>query len=231
MKIGITYTGTEPKHHDYANWVKGKDAIEIIKLSEELNNISEVSSCDGVVLSGGVDIAPEFYGASGNYPHAPEKYNKERDAFEAAVFQETQQQGIPVLGICRGMQLINCIYGGTLQQDIAEKNAVHKITGVADKVHGISIAAGTTIHEITGSEYAAVNSAHHQAIGKLGTGLTITAVSEDGIAEVLERVDTGKSSFLLCVQWHPERMYKFGLQDTAASGGLRQLFLNAIKTK
>ncbi|MBO9618204.1 MAG: gamma-glutamyl-gamma-aminobutyrate hydrolase family protein [Niabella sp.] len=231
MKIGLTYTGSEQKHNNYINWVKGADAIEVITLSVAQNNLNEVANCDGIVLSGGVDISPEYYQGDITYANAPEGFQKDRDDFETAVFAATQKNGIPVLGICRGMQLVNCIYGGSLEQDLGEKNTVHRVANNLDKVHGVTVVAGSLLYDITGSEHVAVNSAHHQALGRIGTNLRVTATSADGVAEALEWQDATYASFLLCVQWHPERMFTFGLQDNSPSKGLREKFLNAIKRK
>lgn len=231
MKIGLTYTGSEPKHANYANWIKGPDAIEVVTLSAALDNLDAVAGCDGIVLSGGVDIAPEYYSGKAGYPNAPDHFQEDRDAFETAVFRQAQDQHLPVLGICRGMQLINCMYGGTLVQDLEAKNDVHKVADNLDKVHGIRIKPGSILHEATGSEQCAVNSAHHQAIGNLGRGLQITATAPDGVAEAMERIQTAGHPFLLCVQWHPERMYHFGLEQTASSKGIREKFLAAIQSK
>ncbi len=231
MTIGLTYTGSEAKHANYANWIKAKDAIEVIELSDRLNNLDALASCDGVVLSGGIDISPQYYGGSEGYAHAPEPFHKERDAFEFAVFAATQERGIPVLGVCRGMQLINCYYGGTLLQDLQEKNSVHKITDQLDKVHGITVLPGTLLYQALGQLHCTVNSAHHQAIDRIGEGLKIAAVSEDGIAEAMERTQPEGKPYLLSVQWHPERLFRFGLQDTNVSKGIRAQFLASLQNK
>jgi len=231
MKIGLTYTGSEPKHTNYVNWINGPDAIEVITLSAELGNLDAVAGCDGVILSGGIDIAPGYYSGISAYPNAPDHFHEERDAFETAVFRQTQNRKIPVLGICRGMQLINCIYGGTLVQDLESKNEVHRVADNQDKVHGIRIKPGSLLHQAIGNEQCAVNSAHHQAIGNIGEGLQITATAPDGVAEAIERIDASGNSFLLCVQWHPERMYHFGLEQTPPSIEIRRKFLNAIQSK
>src|SRR6266700_838598 len=111
MKIGLTYTGSEKKHLNYVNWLKGNDAIEIVELSADRNNLNEVQSCNGLVLSGGIDVHPKFYNNTElNYPGA-EGFNVERDQFEMDVFNLSQQKQLPVLGICRGLQFINCLLG------------------------------------------------------------------------------------------------------------------------
>ena len=232
MKIGLTYTGSEQKHINYSNWIKGADTIEVITLSAELNNLKAAASCDGVILSGGVDLSPGCYSGATGYANAPGHFNRDRDAFETAVFQTTQQKDIPVLGICRGMQLINCIYGGTLIQDLGTKNEVHRVANDLDKVHGITVVAGSMLHQVIGSRYCAVNSAHHQAIrpDQLGDNLMISAYSAtDHIIEGIEFKDKSDKAFMVGVQWHPERMK--GKEENPLSQKIKSAFIDAVRNQ
>lgn len=228
MKIGLTYTGSDIKHNNYFNWITGNDDITIVKLSEDLNNLNDVVTCDGILLSGGVDITPSVYGGNEIYVNSPPAFYLKRDEFELSILKLTQENNIPLLGVCRGMQLINCFYGGTLVQDLAEKNTMHKITEMSDKQHDIQIQPGTILSSVITNESATVNSAHHQAIDRVGKGLQITATSDDGIAEALERTDNNNKPFMLAVQWHPERMYQLNLQHTMPAKALRTRFLSEI---
>lgn len=231
MKIGLTYTYDETKHENYIRWLKaGSDSISIIKLSAEDNNLDELKHCDALVLSGGVDIYPGFYKSKKEaYPNAPAAFRKDRDEFEIAVFKRTQQNKLPVLGICRGFQLINCIFGGTLKQDIGrDGNKIHRFD-VNDKAHGVNLVSGTTLQQVSNGERFAVNSAHHQTIKRLGKHLKINALSDDGLVEGIERKDASGKPFLLAVQWHPERMFKFNLGDSSLSKGIRDRFIEEIK--
>jgi putative glutamine amidotransferase len=229
IKIGLTYTGTKLKHENYVNWLKGDDDMEVIKLCEKDDNLSIVKDMDGIVLSGGVDAHPKTYGSSKtDYPNAPENFDKKRDDFETEVFNITQQQQIPVLGVCRGMQLINCILGGDMVQDIGPaSNNIHRNDG-DDKKHSVTILPGSLLHEITQINTTQTNSAHHQAIHKIGVGLSINANSVDGIIEGVEWKDKSNKPFMLGVQWHPERMYKLGMQASPLSKNIRDYFINEI---
>ena len=118
-KIGLTYTGTEWKHENYVKWIKADEGIEVIRLDAELANLHEMQECDGLVLSGGVDIDPELYDGDVAYVKAPvEGWQTERDLFEQAALQLAWEIGLPVLGVCRGLQLINVTLNGTLIQDL-----------------------------------------------------------------------------------------------------------------
>jgi putative glutamine amidotransferase len=163
---------------------------------------------DGLLLSGGVDITPTSFGeqpATGLGEICPE-----RDWIEAILFDEMQKQGKPVLGICRGMQVINVFLGGTLIQDLAsqkqgdliqhDQHAPHWYPG-----HHVTLEAGTQMHRIfEGIDRLGVNTFHHQAVRDLAPGLVVTAVADDGVIEAYERPD---GPFLVAVQWHPELMW------------------------
>lgn len=229
MKIALTHTGNPEKHQYYINWLKANDTIEIVALSADAGNRSELGSCNGLVLSGGIDIQPKLYGGLPIYPGAPEKFNEKRDAFEIAAFESAQAKGLPVLGICRGMQLINVIHKGTLIQNLGNDSLNKTHNGTPDKQHMVSVIKDSLLHQLTGETEAEINSAHHQAIDKLGDGLLINALAADGTVEGIEWKDKAGKPFMLAIQWHPERMFRFGLQDTALSKIIRNQFILAIK--
>ncbi|MES2892984.1 MAG: gamma-glutamyl-gamma-aminobutyrate hydrolase family protein [Bacteroidota bacterium] len=230
LKIGLTYTGTDAKHNNYVNWLQAAGNVAVTSLVAGKITADEISKLDGIVLSGGIDVHPELYHNENiNYPNAPAEFHPERDQFEKMVFDLSQEGAIPVLGICRGLQLINCIVGGTLVQDLGETaNSQHRFDKT-DKKHDIQIEKGSLLNAIVGEEEVAVNSAHHQAIDRLGKGLKISARSGDGVIEGIEWENKSGKSFLLAVQWHPERMEHVGLQDSPASIKIRDHFINEIK--
>ncbi len=153
---------------------------------------------DGLLLTGGGDLDPELYGE----PPDPTVYGirRDRDAFETALYDGAMGRGLPVLAICRGMQLVNVLRGGNLIQQLdARQN--HWQTGRAhEPSHDVTTVAGSRIAEILG-ETAPVTSYHHQAIRELGAGLAVTA----RCGEVIEAVEAADAD-LLAVQWHPEQM-------------------------
>jgi putative glutamine amidotransferase len=230
IKIGLTYTGSEHKHNNYVRWLmKDNPAIEITRLSAADNNLGLVQSLDGIVISGGVDIHPKEYGSAVlNYANAPAAFDEARDHFEKTVYAISQQHRIPLLGVCRGMQLVNCMLGGTLTHDMGDElNAIHRFDE-RDRLHEIHIEAGTLLYNIAASKKELANSAHHQCIEKLGEGLTINCTSGCGIIEGVEWADNSRKSFFLGVQWHPERMYQHGLEESPLSKNIRDTFLKAI---
>jgi putative glutamine amidotransferase len=166
-----------------------------------------VDALDGLVLQGGADIAPETYGES---PLNPEwSGDRVRDGYEIRLFEEFVRQGKPVLGICRGCQLINVALGGTLYQDIATQvggSLLHRCDRrYEDHFHAMRLREGGWLSRLyPGVGVSRINTIHHQAVKSLGRDLAIEAVSEpDGIVEAIR---WNGPSFVAGVQWHPEFM-------------------------
>jgi putative glutamine amidotransferase len=226
MKIGLTRTENEEKHQFYIDWLKGHDDIDIITLTPGSDLTTK--DLDALVLSGGWDIHPDFYKGSHDYDHKPGSWKKERDSFETSLLTSALNDNIPVLGICRGLQVINVALGGTLIQDLGnDGNKLHK--GDPDKKHTVTIEKNTLLRDITSVEETETNSAHHQAIDKLANDLIVNARSADNVIEGIEWRDPAAKPFLLAVQWHPERMFKFQLEQSPASKALREHFIGEIK--
>jgi putative glutamine amidotransferase len=166
---------------------------------------------DAVFLPGGADIDPVSYGQS---PHALcDKTDRDRDRVELALARWAMNDGKPVLGVCRGMQLINLAAGGSLYQDIAEQRAgsiKHDYFPFGGRTfrrdylaHEVSVVAGTRLADVFGAGALRVNSMHHQGVRDIGEGLNVTATAEDGLVEGLE-ADSG--AYVVGVQWHPEAL-------------------------
>jgi len=193
---------------------------------------NELGELDGLVLSGGIDIHPALYGGSMEYPKAPEPdWEKRRDVFEQALLDQAWAKGIPVLGVCRGLQLINVRLKGTLVQDLGEGgDAIHERDGV-DKSHEVTIEPDSLLAAVTGRQGGTVNSAHHQAIDGLGEGLRVNCRAVDGTIEGIEWAEPGGKPFMLAVQWHPERMFIGDMPDVAFYRAIRGKFIQEIEKK
>ncbi|MDH6128894.1 gamma-glutamyl-gamma-aminobutyrate hydrolase family protein [Kitasatospora sp. GP82] len=155
---------------------------------------------DGLLLSGGPDIAPDRYAADPHPSSGP--FHEERDDWELELLNGALELDLPVLGICRGMQLLNVAHGGDLIQHLPEKvgDDGHRIAPATFHQQAVEIQPDSRLGEILGRT-AKVPCYHHQAVGRLGTGLRATAWSADRSVEALERPDR---RFALGVQWHPE---------------------------
>jgi len=163
-----------------------------------------LAQASGLILTGGGDVDPARYGAT---PHETIiGVSESRDTMEVEALREADALGLPVLAICRGMQVLNVARGGTLLQDIPSMVSgacQHSIQDPREgPAHAVAIDAGTRLAGIAGTAYE-VNSRHHQAVDRLGEGLTITAHAPDGVVEALEAPG---ERFLVGVQWHPEDM-------------------------
>jgi putative glutamine amidotransferase len=232
MKIGLTFTGGTDKHSYYKRWLRQNEGVKVVRLAAEDKNGHLLEQCDGLLLSGGVDIHPRFYNGSLQYDRSPkEGWQPERDEFEIALFNRAQQRQLPVLAICRGLQLVNVIAGGNLAQDLGKTlDKVHEsIDASKDRRHTIQVEPHTLLHELVKEGSGEVNSAHHQAINVLGEALRVNARAEDGTIEGIEWADRTGKPFLLGVQWHPERMSRLELQHTPASQKIIERFIEEIK--
>lgn len=155
-------------------------------------------SCDGLLLCGGGDIESTLFGQEDRGSHPPDRA---RDRAELVLFQAFYRAGKPILGICRGLQLINVALGGGLIQDLPQPGQSFHTAPGGDTVHTVRTLEGSLLHEWYGP-LMAVNSAHHQAADRLGEGLRAIAWAESGFAEAIDLPGYP----LLGLQFHPERM-------------------------
>lgn len=164
-----------------------------------------LQSVDGLLLSGGADVSPSVYKEE-KLPVCGETAPA-RDLFETWCIHYAMQRRLPILGICRGMQIFNCVMGGSLYQDIATQfkaDLKHPCYDTPrDCVHVVEISDNTKLRDVLGLDAVPVNSRHHQAVKKLGRNLRACAYAPDGLIEAMESTDGYP---LLCVQWHPESL-------------------------
>jgi putative glutamine amidotransferase len=157
--------------------------------------VRQVAGLDGLVLSGGADVHPSRYGAEVR----PEMswLDEHRDAWELAVLDAAGERHLPILGICRGAQLLNVWRGGRLVTHL-ETDVNHE--GGIDARHPVEVGAGTLLDEVLGVRTIAVTTLHHQGVAELGAGLAVSARASDGLPEAVE----DRSCNVLGVAWHPE---------------------------
>ena len=164
---------------------------------ERLSEYSEM--LDGLLFAGGADLDPKYYGETVGFDSV--EITPERDGFELALFPVFFETGKPILGICRGIQLMNVALGGSLYQHIGN----HRQDGSGAPCEA-EVKEGTRLSEIFGaSGKISINSYHHQAVKRVADGLTVSALSPDGICEAFE---LPCDRFFVGVQWHPEMLYK-----------------------
>ncbi len=214
----------------YADWIAAySDELEIVRLGYARNNFEEVEKCQGLVFTGGEDVHPKHYGKPEYLRYClPADFDEQRDDFELKLLHRAQKRQLPILGICRGLQLVNVYFGGTLIPDIPSWGKFNhaKLPGGGERNHPIRVDPNSQLFGITRSENNVVNSLHHQSADHIGEGLVASAYSPDGVIEALERKDPGADPFLLLVQWHPERMDDRGHPFVK---NIAHLFINQVK--
>lgn len=210
--IGITAVASfDEKMHSqrvtYAQaiWEAGGEAILLPCNPDKSNCKQIVCMLDGLLAPGGHDIAPELYGEQ--IDEACGIYTLYEDDYDMELIKEAVSQKKPVFGICRGMQIINVLYGGTLYQDIptqySEELLHTRVTPDEENFHTVDIEKNSYLAKVLGvTEAVQVNTSHHQAVKDVAEGFVVTAKAPDGIIEAIENTDAS----VLCVQWHPERL-------------------------
>ena len=207
--IAISATADNSKVRLSLNYVRSLEGAGLIPLAvPPLANPAHAAeildAAGGLLLTGGEDVDPKLYGA----PAHPKlgAINPTRDATELALFNVARERQLPVLAICRGIQLLNVACGGTLYQDLPSErpsNVQHdQPNDRSARTHDVTITAGSRLAAATGAVAMAVNSYHHQAAARLGAGLRVTATATDGVIEGIESTDP--DWWMLSVQWHPE---------------------------
>lgn len=211
---------------DYTHSISEVGAIPVVLTpSKAARHPAYLDAFSAIVISGGGDVDPALYGEE---PHATIRdVNSERDAFEMEIAHRALELGLPVLGICRGMQLLNVLLGGTLIQDLPSQIGVEISHDDCDRArdllsHAVSFAPDSRLRQTFGCEELEVNSFHHQGIARLGEELVAVAWSEDG---VIEAVEGKRESYLVGVQWHPESLWERGYPYLAIFEALREAAL------
>lgn len=158
-----------------------------------------IATIEGLLLTGGGDIDPEHYGQEMD---GSVRIDERRDAFELSLYQKAMDKGIPILGICRGVQIINVAAGGTLIQHIEHHNRIDE--DGKPRLHNVNIVENTSLERIFGVPALETNTVHHQSVKSVAPGFRASAVSGDGTIEAVE----SETGFVIGVQWHPEELYR-----------------------
>ena len=216
---------------NYINWLKRADsAVVIVNLYPmPVDSAMEVlRSCSGLLLSGGEDVYPGIYGMEGDTGRCTE-IDRHRDSLEIAVIARAFDLGLPVMGICRGSQILNVYLGGTLYIDVPQDHGTgvtHQCADYLNCFHAVHTADSSLLKGISGADSATVTTNHHQAVRVLARGLRANAYSADTLTEGIEWAEPENRPFLLGVQWHPERMEV----TNPLSGPLAKAFIKACKS-
>ncbi len=197
------------KFHDYVTSLERAGA-RVLRLEPGSHAIGDVlHEVAGVVMPGGGDVDPARYGAAADPTFDPAEPG--RDEYETEMIRRAIEQDVPMLAICRGVQILNVALGGSLIQDIPTERPDalnHRITDPKWAIaHDVTVAEDSRLREILGSARRQVNSRHHQAIKAVASSLRVTAAASDGIVEAVELPG---ATFCVGVQWHPENFLEHG---------------------
>jgi len=214
----VTPAVAAPDTYIYA--LRRAGAQEAVLMPDDLDDSEArelLDRFDGLLLLGGGDLDPETYGQA----RAEETYGVigRRDGFELPLVRAAVERGLPTLAICRGHQVLNVAFGGTLEQHIATSEVSHGLPGVegGSAMHDVRVAEGSRLATAIGTTRAPVSSHHHQAVEKLGDGLEAVAWADDG---VVEGIELDGDAWIVGAQWHPE--------DTAATDPVQQRLFDAL---
>jgi len=221
-RIGVVgATRTDRERDSFRAYVEAVEAAggEAVPVLPGAAPSRVLDDLDGVVLTGGPDVAPEAYGEA-TRPEMSVEADPERDALELPLAREAVRRDLPVFAICRGIQTLNVALGGTLIQDVDVERTGRQQWSHQQRqsqpeaplhaaLHEIAIAPGTRLREIAGADTLGVNTFHHQALKEVAPELVVTARSvEAQDAPLIEAVEAPRRRFVVGVQWHPERMWR-----------------------
>ncbi len=218
-------------YESYEKWLKAADsnAIPVGMYSLRIDSaLRLLEGCSGLLLTGGEDVDPVNYGKL-NELNRCEEIDRYRDSLEFALIKKAVELKMPIFGICRGEQILNVYFGGTLYTDIPsdiDTTVKHRCPpGSKECLHNVTILQNTRLAKITGQKSGTVNSYHHQAVEKVAPGFKITAYSDNKVPEAIESDGSKVKSFVMGVQWHPERL----TQNPQLSKPLGEYFLSEVK--
>lgn len=209
--IAISKAKPDKWYGNYPEWVHKADSkIKIINMYElGLDSALKVlDHCDGLIISGGADVYPGWYGKLADTLHCGE-FDRYRDTLEIKLIRKAIHLKMPLVGICRGEQILNVSLGGSLIIDIPtdhDTTIKHRLIDWENCYHQVDLVKGSLLSKLSSQEQGKVNSNHHQAIDRLATDLKISSIAEDGIIESVEWKNPKDKGFMIAVQWHPERL-------------------------
>ncbi len=230
VRIGLSKAYPADSYANYYTWIFSLDSTAT---SMDLYNmpidsaLSLFRSCSGLLLTGGTDINPALYDDSTNADRCT-TIDDYRDELELRLIDSAMAWGMPILGVCRGHQMLNVAFGGSLIIDIPsdfDTTVSHRCQDASSCFHAVDLDSNSMLSEISGLTTGTVNSNHHQGIKRLSTELKIVAYSRDSLPEAVEWADTSRKQFMMGVQWHPERLGN----ENPLSGKIGEKFLEECR--
>ena len=209
--IGISKGAPEEYYGNYSKWLQKADSnivcIDLYHMPLD-SALLLLDGCSGLLLSGGPDVFPGRYDAIEDTALCG-SIDYYRDTLEFALIEKAKNMEIPILGICRGLQVFNIYHGGSLYADIPvqlDTLIQHRCPDTYDCFHDVRIMESSSLNNTSGVTFGKVNSNHHQGIRRIGEGIIPIARTNEGLIEAIEYKDRENMPFFMGVQWHPERM-------------------------
>jgi putative glutamine amidotransferase len=211
ITIGISKGAPEKYYGNYSKWLKTADStvvcLDLYHMPID-SALMLLESCSGLLLSGGPDVHPAYYNMAEDTAKCGD-IDHFRDSLEFALIDKAITMDLPILGICRGLQIFNISQGGSLYADIPadlDTMVTHRCPDTYNCFHNVRVEKGSGLHFISGVSSGTTNSNHHQGIRRIGDGLAPIARTDEGLIESIEYKNRVEKPFFLAVQWHPERM-------------------------
>ena len=234
-RIGVTRWEDVPGEAVERYWDRLKDAgADIVDIDESCaSRLDErAPQLDALVLTGGIDVDPSLYGAAERHPRVKQT-SSERDRAELAFLHDALRRDLPVLAICRGHQLLNVAFGGTLLQhiDSGEHRADYRTEGYPSRWHDVRVLEDSRLARALGTTSAEINSRHHQAVlhAGLASGLRPVAFATEQGDELIEGMESDSHRWVVGVQWHPERLEPHKPQFAPLMRRLYEAFVSEVK--
>lgn len=230
LKIAFSKIGADEKYQLYPKWISDiAPEVEPVDMTgmKPVDAAKLLEDCSGLVLTGGPDIYPGLYGKIKDLDRC-EKVDRVRDSEEIMLIKKALEMKLPIFAICRGAQLMNVYNGGTLIVDIPTdygSTVPHRLATPEGAKHAVNVEPRTYFAELLNVKTGIVNSFHHQAVDKLAPAFIPQAKSPDGLTEAYMWKEPSGKSFLIAVQWHPERM----ADDPLFSKKLAEQFIDAAR--
>jgi len=209
--IGISKGAPEKYYGHYAEWLKNADSsiicLDLYHMPLD-SALLLLDDCSGLLISGGPDVYPGRYDAADDTIKCG-IIDYFRDTLEFALIQKAKEYDMPIMGICRGLQIFNIYHDGSLYVDIPtdlDTLVTHRCKDTYDCNHQLRVVEESGLYQLSGLSLGMVNSNHHQGIKRLGTGLKAVARTDEGLIESIEYTERENMPFFMSVQWHPERM-------------------------
>lgn len=231
VRIALSKGAPVNSYANYYNWIRSLDSTAICMDLYDMPMDSALilfSGCSGLILTGGTDINPDLYEDTLNACRSID-IDDYQDSLEVRLIDSALAWGMPILGICRGHQMLNVALGGSLIKDIPteyDTTVSHRCQNYLTCFHPVDIEPGSLLNEISGLLTGNVNSNHHQGVKTLAPPLKISSHSPDNLPESVEWENPTGKSFLLGVQWHPERLGN----ENPLSGNIGERFLEECRS-